>query len=177
MRMLKAGRSARGIKLALAAVVAVVVPVACGASGALAQDTDHSGYTGDFGLGLVIGDPTGLSAKYFLAEDQAIDFALGLGFIDDDGVLMHADYLVHFDLKRWESAGLDLYLGVGPKVALHEHGDDDLHVGLGLRAPFGLDMRFLEAPFDVFVEIAAGLWIIEDVDVYLDAAIGARFWF
>jgi hypothetical protein len=38
-------------------------------------------------------------------------------------------------------------------------------------------MAFVNAPFDVFVELAAGLWIVEKVKVDLDAAIGGRYWF
>jgi hypothetical protein len=131
----------------------------------------------DFGLGIIIGDPTGLSAKYFLAPDQALDFALGLGFIGREHVAMHLDYLFHFDLKRWPSAALDLYLGIGPKLGFHEHRDDDLHVRIGARAPFGFAMAFINVPFDVFVELAAGLWLVDKVDVDLDAAIGGRYWF
>ena len=134
---------------------------------------------GDFGLGLVIGDPTGLSGKAFVSETNAIDFAVGLGFIGGDHLHVHADYLWHFDVKRWPAEQLDLYLGVGPKLGIGfghgaNHGD---RVGLGARAPFGLAMRFLEAPFDVFVEVAAGLWLIPDPGFDLDAAIGGRYWF
>lgn len=139
---------------------------------------------GDFGLGLIIGDPTGLSGKGFVSETNAIDFAVGFAFIDGDHLHLHADYLWHFDIKRWSSAQLDLHLGVGPKLGMHFGNDgngngrnDNDWVGIGARGPFGLTMRFLEAPFDIFVEIAAGLWIVPDPNFDLDAAIGGRFWF
>jgi hypothetical protein len=139
---------------------------------------------GDFGLGLIIGDPTGLSGKGFVSETNAIDFAVGFAFIRGEHLQLHADYLWHFDIKRWSSAQLDLYLGVGPKLGLGfghdhpgpDHGDHDW-IGIGARGPFGLSMRFLEAPFDVFLEVAAGLWILPDPHFDLDAAIGGRFWF
>lgn len=140
---------------------------------------------GDFGLGLIIGDPTGLSGKGFVSETNAIDFAVGLAFIDGDHLHVHADYLWHFDIKRWSSAQLDLHLGVGPKLGMHFGKDgppgrpdrDDEWIGIGARGPFGLTMRFLEAPFDIFLEVAAGLWIVPDPHFDLDAAIGGRFWF
>jgi hypothetical protein len=142
---------------------------------------------GNFGLGLVIGDPTGLSGKTFVSETNAIDFAVGLGFIDGNHLHVHADYLWHFDIKRWSSVQLDLHLGVGPKLGIglgHDDGPSekkgrghDDWIGIGARAPIGLTVRFLDAPFDVFVEIAAGLWIIEDPGFDLDAAIGGRYWF
>jgi hypothetical protein len=144
---------------------------------------------GDFGLGIIIGDPTGLSGKGFVSETNAIDFAVGLAFIGNGHLQVHADYLWHFDIKRWSSAQLDLHLGVGPKLGLRVgdrdgppgsgpgRGRRDGWVGIGARAPFGLTMRFFEAPFDVFVEIAAGLWLVPKPDFDLDAAIGGRYWF
>jgi hypothetical protein len=145
---------------------------------ALALPTHAQAQRRDFGLGLVIGDPTGLSVKGFLDDRQAIDGALGFGFIGDDHISLHADYLYHFDIKRWDIAMLDLYIGVGPKLGLHDHGPrDNTHILLGARAPIGLALTFLEAPFDIFLELAAGLWLVENVDLYLDAAIGGRYWF
>jgi len=142
---------------------------------------------GDFGLGIIIGDPTGLSGKTFVSDTNAIDFAVGFGFIKGNHLHVHADYLWHFDIKRWPSAQLDLHLGVGPKLGIGFGDDDgprggrdrdrDSWVGIGARAPFGLTMRFFEAPFDIFVEVAAGLWIVPDPDFDLDAAIGGRYWF
>ena len=61
----------------------------------------HAQRGGDFGLGLIIGDPTGLSGKGFVSETNAIDFAVGFSFIHGDHLQLHADYLWHFDIKRW----------------------------------------------------------------------------
>jgi glutamate/tyrosine decarboxylase-like PLP-dependent enzyme len=33
------------------------------------------------------------------------------------------------------------------------------------------------APFDVFAELAAGVWFVQDPRVHVDAALGGRFWF
>jgi hypothetical protein len=142
---------------------------------AVAQ-SDHT-----FGLGLIIGDPTGLTLKGFLTQDTAIDGAVGIGVLGGDDLHVHADFLWHFEVKRWDSAALLLYLGVGPELGLrgapHPHPPDDHdHVFIGARGPFGLAVMF-NAPFDVFLEVAAGLWLIEDVRFHLDAAIGGRYWF
>jgi hypothetical protein len=145
------------------------------ARGAAAQEAR------EFGLGIIIGDPTGLSGKYFLAPENAIDFAVGLGLLHGKHLAIHADYLWHFQLDEWSSGRFDLYAGVGPKLGIRDKGGrgrgGDGSVLLGARAPLGVAVMFLEAPFDVFVEVAAGLWIVEKVDFDLDAAIGARYWF
>jgi hypothetical protein len=163
--------SARLRHTALFAVVALCV---LGASGRVAAQSERG-----FGLGLIIGNPTGVSMKGFLSRENAIDGAVGFGVLGGEGLHVHADYLWHFEVKRWDTAALDLYLGAGPMLGLHTHGHphgDDDHVFIGARAPFGLAMMF-DAPFDVFLEVAAGLWLIQDVRFHLDAAIGGRYWF
>jgi len=137
----------------------------------------------DFGLGLIIGDPTGVSMKGFLSEEMAIDGAVGFELIHGDDLGLHLDVLWHFPIKQWDSAALDLYLGVGPALGFHNHGrgrdddhdDNDIHIGA--RGPFGLAVMFNPARFDVFLEVAAKLWLVEKVNFDLDAAIGGRYWF
>jgi hypothetical protein len=136
-----------------------------------------------FGLGLIIGDPTGLTLKGFLTPETAIDGAVGIGVLGGDDLHVHADFLWHFQVQRWDAAALQLYLGVGPELGLHNHPDpppphpdNHDHVFIGVRGPFGLAVMF-NAPFDVFLEVAAGLWLVQDVRFHLDAAIGGRYWF
>ena len=154
------------------------------AAQALAPSASAAQSDRDFGLGLIIGDPTGLSMKGFLSEDTAIDGAVGVELIGGDALHVHADFLWQFDIKQWESAALDLYLGVGPTLGFHDgkgrdrgDHDDDGHLHLGARGPFGLAVMFNPARFDVFLEVAAKLHLIDKVRFGLDAAIGGRYWF
>jgi hypothetical protein len=133
-----------------------------------------------FGLGLIVGHPTGLSLKGYLTRDTAIDGAIGFGATTRD-IHLHADYLWHFDVQRWRATLLQLYLGLGPELAFRNHpgparmgGRTDF--SLGARAPFGFSLMF-GAPFDVFAELVAGLWFLQDPRVHVDAALGGRFWF
>jgi hypothetical protein len=72
----------------------------------------------------------------------------------------------------FDRATMDLYFGVGPQVWAWNS-----NVDLGARAPLGVDFILERWPIDVFVEVAAGLWIIEDVRVNVDAGAGFRWWF
>src|SRR5215813_5205880 len=83
---------------------ALAVALACTSSAAFADRRGRSfgggGYTsnGVFGLGLEIGEPTGLNGKYFVAADRAIDFGIGAIYQDyrgGDGFHIYADYLWH----------------------------------------------------------------------------------
>lgn len=130
---------------------------------------------GDFGLGVMLGDPTGLNAKLWLGQDFAVDFGVGFSFLGGEHLHIQADFLWHFDIDRFSSGALDLYLGVGPKLGIFTGGGDGVRVGV--RAPLGIAFELAKAPFDFFLEVAAGLWLIDDVDFDLDAAIGFRYWF
>jgi hypothetical protein len=167
------------LTLALWSALAVSAPRAARAEG------------GPFGLGLIIGSPTGISLKYYLGDSgQAIDGAVGFSFLGADGVHVHADYLWHpFMLTQDAAFSLPMHVGVGVRLLDHDRGrdgDDDFHVGI--RAPVGLTFDFTEVPLDVFVEIALILDFHGDhkvnvnddddnVDLDLNAGVGVRYYF
>jgi hypothetical protein len=160
-------------------LAATVIAVASSGVLASAASTARAQEARGFGLGLIIGNPTGVSGKGFLSPEHAIDGAVGFGLLGGEDLQLHADFLWHFPIKQWSSAALDLYLGVGPWLGFHGHGgrnERETDVSIGARAPFGLAVMF-DAPFDVFLEVAAGLRLVRKVGFHLDAAIGGRYWF
>ena len=145
------------------------------AQGARAQD--------DFGIGVILAEPTGLSAKLWLNETEAVDAAAAWSFSDYRSFQFHADYLMHrFDLFRNVDTTVGrpaLYFGVGGRLKL---GDDngrgsDEDDRLGIRVPVGMTYVFAKAPFDVFGEVVPVLDIAPDTEVDLNAAVGGRFYF
>src|SRR5262245_21090070 len=60
----------------------------------VAPVTAHAG-GGPFGLGLIIGSPTGISGKVYFNKQNALDFAIGAAFVNQRGFHIHADYLWH----------------------------------------------------------------------------------
>lgn len=131
----------------------------------------------DLAIGLIVGEPTGLSLKYWLDEEHAIDGAAAWSFSDNDSFQIHADYLWHrYDLfDTSELAGkAPVYYGVGARLKDKDKHDDTI---FGLRIPVGITYVFAEAPFDLFAEIVPLVDLAPDVDVGLNAAIGLRFYF
>ena len=125
-----------------------------------------------FGLGIVIGEPTGLSAKLWTSSSNALDFAAAWSFKGDGHLLLQADYVWHsFDLIRVSSGRLPLYYGIGGRVIF---ADDPL---VGVRIPVGLNYQFATAPIDIFVEIVPILDLIPSTDFDLGGGLGVRFWF
>jgi len=126
-----------------------------------------------FGAGLMLGEPTGLSVKYWLNETLAIDGGLGGSFHRKNGVQMHSDVLWHaFDLFSVPEGKLPLYFGVGGRLKFKD--GDDL---FGIRVPVGIAYMFEQRPIDVFFEVAPILDLTPSVRGDFNVSVGARFWF
>lgn len=126
----------------------------------------------DFGLGIILGSPTGLSAKLWLSKSSAFDAAAAWSFSRKGRLQIHGDYLWHnFNLIKVEKGNMPLYYGLGFRV---NFGDE---IEAGVRFPIGLEYLFPGAPFDIFVEVGPVLRVIKKTDFEIDGAIGARFFF
>jgi hypothetical protein len=131
----------------------------------LAQDKD-------FGLGIIIGEPTGVSAKYWTHSNGAFDGAAAWSFIDEGAFHIHVDYLLHnFDLIKVSEGRLPFYYGIGGRIK----ASDDAR--LGVRVPLGLAYLLERAPVDIFLEIVPILDLAPKTDFKINAAIGARYYF
>jgi hypothetical protein len=112
---------------------------------------------GTFGVGLIIGEPTGVAAKLYLdaASDMALAAAIGPA-LAAGGLHAHLDVIWHpWILTTEDQFVLPAYIGVGIRVLDHsrEGGEeDDFHIGP--RAVGGILFDFIGTPLDVFAEIA-----------------------
>ncbi len=127
------------------------------------------------GLGIIIGEPTGIDLKIFLNRVHALEFALAWSLSDENEMHLQGDYLWHkYDLIDLDNADqLPLFFGVGGRVVLRDERDDLV----GIRIPVGLDYIFTNYPFDIFFELVPILDLAPETDFDLEGAIGARFWF
>jgi len=126
----------------------------------------------DLGLGIILGSPTGLSAKLWLGKTTAFDAAAAWSFAREGRFQIHGDYLWHnFNLIKVEEGSFPLYYGLGFRV---NFGDE---TEAGVRFPIGLEYLFPRAPFDIFIEVVPILRVIKKTDFEIDGAIGARFFF
>ena len=145
---------------------------------------------GRFGVGAVVGAPTGLSLKAFVAPRHALQAAIAYGPLQDDAGRVHLDYLVHpAAIVSGQLADIVPYLGVGVGFAfwvVPPHGPhltDHVHTALFARLPaFGFALHMHEFPADFFIE---GAWtplknFNGDRDFQLnhgDVAVGMRWYF
>ena len=134
--------------------------------------TAQSG-NGNFGIGLMIGEPTGISFKYWNSDKKALGGGAAWSLGQYDAVHLHADYLWHSysvfeDVEKGE---LPLYYGVGGRVVLAEND-----AVLGIRVPVGLNYRFEDNPLDLFLELAPTVNLLPDTDFDINGALGIRIY-
>ena len=163
--------------VAIAVLAALATPALAGEDDESTRGVDK----GTLGVGLILGEPTGISAKLYLKDDQAIQAAVGFAFLGG-GLQVHGDYVFHpFILQERASFVLPFYVGPGVRLISYDDGRDERSFAVGLRAVAGMVFDFKEIPLDVFVEVAgvAEYWFKdgEGFNPALNAAAGARFYF
>lgn len=132
-------------------------------------------YAGKFGLGIIIGEPTGLSAKLWLNDRMAVDAAAGWSLHDDSDFYLHSDFLYHkFDLIPVSSGRMPFYFGAGGFVRFR---DEDRDNQAGIRVPVGVSYMFEKTPVDIFAEFAPGIDLTPSTRCDFTGGIGMRFWF
>lgn len=131
------------------------------------------GSPGDLGIGAVLGEPTGLTGKYWLSSKTAIDAAMAWHFGDDDRFQIHADHLWHIDVPALGIPGgkLPFYIGGGLRVIAGNRSE------AGFRIPLGLSWLAEQAPVEVFAEIVPVIEFAPDTEGQLDGGVGIRYYF
>jgi len=125
------------------------------------------------GIGIIAGEPSGFSFKHWVGEDTAVDAAVGWSIGDGD-FYAHADYLWHRTIEDTKMGGsAPVYYGVGGRLLVRD-GDDSK---VGIRIPIGLDYRFDDGRFDVFVEVAPIFNFLPETEFDLSLGFGGRFYF
>jgi hypothetical protein len=159
-------------------MVMILILSLCHANHANAQDRK-------FGLGVIIGEPTGLSAKLWTTETTALDFGLGWsvggdrigrynGYYNGTGrIHFHMDYLWHsFDAIR-SSERFPLYYGVGGRLNSGAGYDQSM----AIRGVFGIAWLPHNTPIDVFLELVPSLQLVSTSAFGIDAGFGVRYFF
>lgn len=144
-----------------------------------------------FGLGLELGEPTGITGKYFLQSDRALDFGLGeiYNYYDYRGLHLYMDYLWHpVSLASTDAFELPLYIGLGGRFWDFQDRRTPAYVNgyaLGFRVPVGISIDFNNLPLDIFFQVVptADLYFNTPSNydrsfyIVIDGSIGIRYWF
>jgi hypothetical protein len=130
----------------------------------------------DVGLGLFLGDPTGLDLKVGLNNRSGLDIVLGFTRLatNSDGY-GHLTYLVTPLVAQGDAVTVPLRLGIGAAVFGNRNDLD-----FAVRAPFELGLRLRRTPLEFYGEIALALAFIDpqnDLELELQGGIGFRLYF
>jgi hypothetical protein len=137
-----------------------------------------SAQTRGVGIGIILGEPTGLSMKFWTSSNTAIDIAAAWSFINGRAVHVHADYLYHnFKLVKLDYDTLPFYFGIGGRIKFAESENENHNYRIGVRIPVGLEFLPSKMPFDFFMEIAPLLDLIPNTDLNFNGGIGFRYFF
>lgn len=131
-----------------------------------------NGEGGNLGLGVMLGEPTGISAKIWNSNRNAWDFGAAWSFGRNDAIHLHGDYLLHSWIDDVEEGDLAFYYGIGGRLAL---SDPDARAGI--RVPLGLNYIIPNSQLDIFVEAVPILNLAPETDFDGNGALGIRYYF
>ena len=125
------------------------------------------------GIGISLGNPTGLNGKYWLDSSRAVDAGLAWSMGKGQDFSLHSDYLLQKEAAFYfnDIHPLDFYYGIGGRM---EFADE---IELGVRIPFGLAHRLQAESADVFGEVAPIFDLVGRTGLEMHLVIGGRYYF
>ncbi len=123
-----------------------------------------------FALGVMVGEPTGVTGKYWLAPARAVDGGASWSMAHEDALELHADYLLHdFSWLEVDHGYLPVYYGVGGRLLMADRNR------LGVRLPVGLSYLTDTRRVEFFMEAAPIVDVVPDTDFEMGGGLGVRF--
>jgi hypothetical protein len=124
---------------------------------------------GNLGAGVILGNPTGATAKYWVNGTQAVDGGLGYS----TNLAVYADYLWHSWtlLPQPPQGRLAGYVGLGGQIRALSSTE------LGIRAAAGASYWLPKDPVECFVELVPVFRLTPGNSVGLDGGLGLRYYF
>ncbi|MCX8058481.1 MAG: hypothetical protein N3A58_03600 [Spirochaetes bacterium] len=128
-----------------------------------------------FGLGIFLGQPSGITAKYWLSSKggNALEFNLAYSIMKNNYFYFSASYLIHFfDIIPTSEGQAPLILGIGISFQFNPN-----IFYTGIKIPLGISYIFSNAPIDIFFEVAPVLLIFPETTFSPEIFLGIRYYF
>ena len=127
------------------------------------------GQTTRYGLGLIVLDPSGLTAKAWLKKSGAIAGAIGWSAMEGHQLHLQADYIFYGGrMASDQNVDFSFYLGLGGKIIFQDQDN------AWFRVPLGIDFFTKKSPLNIFIEVVPSFNFAE---IKLSGAIGIRYLF
>jgi hypothetical protein len=139
----------------------------------------------NFGFGIMVGDPTGLTVKFWTQRQNAFVIDVGGSYFGSPRI--GVDYLWHFDAFRSNVAklyaGIGGALGIGQGKGIYYSNDEgrfyfrsDNGIGIGARGVFGVNFIPQNTPLEVFLELGLLVGLTPSFGSAVDSGLGIRFY-
>lgn len=125
-----------------------------------------------WGIGVMLGEPTGISVKNWQSATSAFAGGVAWSFRRKAAFHLHGDFLIHRDreLKAYEGRFM-WYYGTGLRLKFEEESR------FGARFPLGLDYIFPQNKIELFLEFVPILELLPATDFLVNGAVGIRYLF
>lgn len=165
--------TARNLAIVLWASPTIAAGLMFAAPAALAQSGEYPyGEGRPFGLGLVVGDPTGISAEKWLGHRTAFDVGAAWSLDDGDTVELTGDHVWYdFGILETRRHTLAVHYGLGGRVLFSDPHDDRA----GIRMPVGMTYFAADGRVGIFAQVAPLLDLAPDTDVGVQGGVGVRY--
>ena len=136
--------------------------------------TAHTAYgqraPGEVGIGVHLGDPTGLTVKVY-SPGTSVDFLAAWDLDDFFFLNVHAMYDVHLNPQHT----VHFFYGPGGYIGVHDRGNElDDEVELGVSGNFGFD--FMIRKFEIFLQATPRLSLHRSTDFDMGGGVGFRIY-
>jgi hypothetical protein len=142
----------------------------------LAVSMAHGQEGGRLGMGLVMGNPTGIAWKYRMDQVNAVDGSIG--FSPYDRFRFNVDYLWHS--RPFKEQNLAIHYGPGVAFGVANSasapfpGSGSGNAGFGVRGLVGLTYAINNSPVDIFFELAPLVVLVPGPASGIDLGFGLR---
>ena len=134
-----------------------------------------------FGIGLQAGSVSGVSLKYFLNQNNALQAGVGTGFssVYGSSLAVSVDFLTHpWMLYKNSHMNIPLYVGGGAGARLYSDSYYSDYNSIQGHGTVGSSLELTKFPFDFFLQIEAGLNVASGgLGFHYGTTSGARFYF
>ncbi|MBN2444603.1 MAG: DUF3996 domain-containing protein [Spirochaetales bacterium] len=141
--------------------------------------------TSGFGIGIIFGEPTGISCKLWVSSTSAFDCGAAWSFLEDENqtdrttetsqlhLAFHLDYLFHvLPIFTIPGGSFAFYCGAGGRIKILDNG-----IIAGIRLPLGINYLFKNFPIDIFLEIVPVMEIYPATELNGNGGLGVRYFF
>jgi hypothetical protein len=155
----------------LIALMALSLSTALSAAPAASPRKGSSGRA----LGIFLGQPTGLSFRYGLGQEQSLEAKAAWDLSASSKAAafsFQANWLMEFPgILTIDKQDFPLYTGAGLQV------DVGAEARLGFRIPGGICYRFAKAPIELCLEVGLGMQLIPSTSFLSSGGFGLRYRF